>query len=70
MIRQPVSSSNLRSVGYDTSTWTLEIEFRKGRVYQYYDVPEDIYNQLVTASSKGTFHHHYIKNRYRYLKML
>jgi len=70
MIRQPVSSSNLRSVGYDTSTWTLEIEFRKGRVYQYYDVPEDIYNQLVTASSKGTFHHRYIKNRYRYLKML
>ena len=70
MIRQPVSSSNLRSVGYDTNTWILEIEFRKGRVYQYYDVPEDIYNQLVTARSKGTFHNDYIRNNYRYLRIL
>lgn len=29
MIRQPVSSTNIRSVGYDSTTRTLEIEFNR-----------------------------------------
>ncbi|WP_394854027.1 KTSC domain-containing protein [Citrobacter freundii] len=35
MIRQPVSSSNLQSVGYDQATSTLEIAFHSGGIYQY-----------------------------------
>jgi KTSC domain len=33
MERQPVSSSNLKSVGYDPRSRTLEIEFHNGGVY-------------------------------------
>lgn len=33
MVRTPVASSALASVGYDPSTQTLEVEFRSGRVY-------------------------------------
>ena len=38
MIRQPVSSSNIRSIGYDSESNTLEIEFHSGGVYQYFGV--------------------------------
>lgn len=66
MERQFVRSSNLRSVGYDESTNTLEIEFNSGSVYQYFNVPNHIYLNLMGAVSKGTYLHSYIKGRYRY----
>ena len=42
MYRQPVSSSNLASVGYDASSMTLEVGFNNGSVYQYYNVPANV----------------------------
>ncbi len=43
MDRTPVSSSNLASVGYDSESMVLEIEFLNGSVYQYFDAPENEY---------------------------
>lgn len=64
MERIAVSSSNLASVGYDASTQTLEIEFNHGGVYQYYNVTEDVYNDLINAGSVGSYFSHNIKNVY------
>lgn len=70
MERTPVSSSNLASVGYDENINTLEIKFHSGRIYQYYNVPVNIYNGLMNASSKGTYFDRYIKKSgYRYRKV-
>jgi len=69
MNREPVQSSNLNSVGYDPDTKTLEIEFHDGGVYLYFDVLTDIHQGLMSASSKGKFHHSFIKNVYRYQKI-
>ncbi|MDS0295716.1 KTSC domain-containing protein [Halogeometricum luteum] len=69
MNRKPVSSSNLRSVGYDSSANTLEIEFHSGQVYQYFNVPESIYQGLMNAASHGKYHHRHIKNNYRYKRI-
>jgi len=69
MIRQPVSSSNIRSIGYDSESQTLEIEFHNGSVYSYFDVPESIYNALMSASSHGSFFHRHIKDRFRWTKI-
>ncbi|MET3508569.1 KTSC domain-containing protein [Halalkalibacter oceani] len=60
----PVSSSNLNSVGYDENTQTLRIDFHNG-TYDYYNVPRSVYDGLLNASSKGQFHHNYIKNDFR-----
>lgn len=65
MDRTPVHSSNLRSVGYDATSATLEIEFDSG-LYQYYGIPKQIYEGLMSAFSKGSYHHRFIKTRYRY----
>ena len=66
MHRDAVSSSNLRSVGYDPTEETLEIEFHSGGIYQYYNVPERIYTELLSASSKGSYFATHIKDVYRY----
>jgi len=70
MKRQSVSSSNLASVGYDSASSTLEIEFHNGGIYQYLNVPVSIYNGLMNASSHGTYFDVYIKKAgYRFRKM-
>jgi hypothetical protein len=61
MERSPVSSSNIESVGYDADSSTLEVEFKKGGVYQYYDVPGHVYEDFISAESLGSYLHHSIK---------
>ncbi|MCX2864605.1 KTSC domain-containing protein [Paucibacter sp. PLA-PC-4] len=69
MNRTPVSSSNIASVGYDADSSTLEIEFNNGTVYQYFDVNENVYNELIGAQSIGGYLAANIKGRYRYSKV-
>jgi len=69
MPREYVSSSNLRSVGYDEWTGTLEVEFRNGGVYQLYDVPASLYHGLMDAGSKGSFYHDNLRSRYDYRRV-
>jgi hypothetical protein len=66
MNRTPVSSSNLRSVGYDSATNTLEIGFHGRQVYQYFNVPESVYQGLMNAASHGKYHYRHIKEKYPY----
>jgi hypothetical protein len=64
MDRQKVDSSMAASVGYDSDTSTLEIEFRKtGEVWQYYDVPKDVFNEMM-GGSIGKYFQSNIKNQY------
>ena len=70
MERQHVSSSNLKSVGYDPISRTLEIEFLNDGIYQYFGVPESVYQGLISASSHGQyFDSHIKKGGYSYRKI-
>ncbi len=69
MQRQPVESSNLQSVGYENSTNTLEIEFKNGGIYQYFDVPESEYKALMSAESHGKYFIANIRDKYRCQKI-
>ncbi len=69
MDRHQVASSNIRAIGYDSTTQTLEVEFQSGWVYQYYGVPENLNQKIMLASSKGLFLHQYIKNAYPYSRV-
>lgn len=55
MDRTPVESSNLKSVGYDRATSTLEVEFQNGKVFQYADVPMGTHAGLMAAESPGAY---------------
>ncbi len=69
MKREPVASSNLRSMGYDPELGILEIEFHSGGIYQYFNVPKTVYDALKSASSHGSYFHQHIKGRYQYTKI-
>ncbi len=70
MERTYVTSSNIASIGYDADQMILEVEFNYGSVYQYFDVPESVYEGLMAADSHGKYFDAYVKKAgYRYEKL-
>ena len=55
MERKRVSASNIRSVGYDEKTMTLEVEFSNGQVYQYVKVYPEVYRRFMAAPNPTSF---------------
>ena len=69
MEMKPVVSSNLESVGYDPETRVLQVKFKGGPgSYRYFDVPQEIHEGLMTATSKGQFLNAKVKG-FRYEKV-
>lgn len=67
MHRQPVDSTSIASIGYDSTERKLEVEFKQGAVYLYLDVPPDVFDAFVSADSKGVFFNATIKNSYDFV---
>ncbi len=66
MERQPVSSSNVASVGYDKTRRVLEIEFRSGATYQYRAVHSNTARGLIAAASKGKYVWKNVRGKYSF----
>ena len=64
MQRQGVTSSDIRAIGYDEHSLTLQIEFNSGGLYEYANVPEAVHRGLMNASSHGKYFHRYIRDKY------
>lgn len=64
MERELVSSSNLVSVGYDADSETLEVEFKGGSVYQYFNVPVFMHERMMVADSIGIFFNAEVRNAF------
>jgi hypothetical protein len=69
MRRQAVSSSNVSEVGYDEGSRTLEVLFTNGSTYQYFDVPPQIYVELIQTSSIGMYLNSNVKGHFRYARV-
>jgi hypothetical protein len=69
MQRIPVESSNIASIGYDRSSMTLEVEFKRGGTYQYFDVSPDLHDALMKSGSKGEYFVSTIRGHYRYARV-
>jgi hypothetical protein len=63
--RLPVKSRILRSVGYDESTKTLEIEFTSGIVYQYFGVPQKVYTDLMHSGEIGKYYSDKVRPKFQ-----
>ena len=64
MERTPFSSSNIVSAGYDPATETLEVEFKRGVVWQYPHVPEQMWYEFLSAPSAGKYFSEQIRPRF------
>lgn len=54
MVRQPVESSAIKSVGHDPDKLILEVEFKNGAVWQYSPVTGYLFDALTDrANSAG-----------------
>jgi KTSC domain len=67
--RRPVESTSLESVGYDSTEQRLEIEFKHGAIYEYLDVPAEVFEAFLAADSKGTFFNNDIKTSYDFARV-
>lgn len=61
-----VKSSHIVSTGYNSRELKLYIKFLGDRVYEYFAVPEEIFDGLVSAQSPGRFAHKNIYDVFRY----
>ena len=59
--RKPVRSSNIKSVGHDAKSGTLQVEFHSGQVWNY---PADAaqHQAMIGAPSVGTYFHQNIRD--------
>jgi KTSC domain len=63
MIR--VSSSAMSAVGYDAQSRRMKITFAQGHAYDFCGVPQQVFDGLLRASSKGSYYNDFIKDRYQ-----
>ena len=64
MLRYPVSSTDIRSIGYENNV--LEIEFLSGGIYRYPNVPKHHFDYMRNNPHPGTYFHRMIKPYYPY----
>ncbi|MDF2434309.1 MAG: hypothetical protein JWP44_3940 [Mucilaginibacter sp.] len=62
-------SSVVASMNYDAAHRTLRIFYVSGNVYDYKNVPEEVYEQMKSANSKGIFLNQNIKKRFKFKKV-
>lgn len=69
MERQSVVSSNVSSIGYNAGDSILEVEFNNGAIYQYFDVPQHIHEEIIVADSIGGYLAKNVKGHYRFSRI-
>jgi hypothetical protein len=62
-------SSVIASINYFPETHKLRVEFLSGLIYDYKDVPPEVYKALKIAGSKGRFLNFHIKGKYQFDKI-
>ena len=62
-------SSVVAAIRYDATISTLRVIYVSGSVYDYKQVPEKVYKEMRTASSKGEFLNKHIKPKYEFEKI-
>lgn len=65
MNRLPVESTMVASAAYFPDRGLLELEFRDGALYRFFDVPVRCFQQFMASDSKGYFNRN-IRNRFPY----
>lgn len=60
-----IDSSVMQKVGHSDEGNILRIVFNSGSIYDYENVPLDVYRSMIRANSVGRYYHNYIKGAYK-----
>lgn len=69
MQRKPVKSSNVKSVGYDPSSQTLQVEYNSGGIWDYSGIDPSHAAHLQGVPSIGGYIAKHIKPHYKATKV-
>jgi hypothetical protein len=69
MIEVEIKSTNLKNAKYDTELKSLVVEFNNGAIYEYENVPWEIFTKFRMAESQGSFFSKNISRTYKYKKV-
>lgn len=64
MDRKKVNSSGIRSIGYEVSSQTLEVELVDGSIWQYSKVPSEVHRRLMAAPSMVSYYRDNVEEEY------
>ncbi|HZP92400.1 MAG TPA: KTSC domain-containing protein [Burkholderiales bacterium] len=64
MERKKVSSSKIRSVGYDERARVLEVELNDGSVFQYSGVSPEVHRRMMSAPSIVSYYQDKIEEEF------
>jgi len=64
MERKKVSSSQIRSVGYDSGSQVLEVEMSDGTLWQYSRVPSEVHRRFLAAPTIASYYRDNIEEEY------
>lgn len=62
-------SNLVRTVDYDPGTRILTVGFPKNALYQYEDVPPEVYRDLAAAKSRGGYFNKHVRPVYRFRRV-
>jgi hypothetical protein len=69
MNRTAIASPGITQVGYEEGSEILEIEFVSGKIYQFYNVPLNLFSQLMDSSHKELYYETHILERFPYKRI-
>lgn len=69
VIQVQIQSSNIKSSTYNTEEKTLLVEFNNNSLYQYNEVPWEVFTKLRMAESQGKYFNANISKKYKYEKI-
>jgi len=64
-----INSSNLKFASYQTDVKILAVTFKNGTIYEYYEVPWEVFTKLRMSKSQGKFLNTSINKVYKYKKV-
>ena len=62
-------SSVIRKYEYNAEAEVLTITFVSGIIYDYLEVPEQVYLQMKSTLAKGIFFNQHIKDKYKWKRV-
>ena len=69
MHRTAITSPGIEQLGYEEGSEILEIKFVSGTVYEFYNVPSKMYEQLMSSPRKELFYETNILVRFPYKRL-
>jgi hypothetical protein len=68
-IEVEIKSTNLKHAKYDTEEKSLVVEFNNGTIYEYENVPWELFTKFRMAESQGSFFSKNIARAFKYKKI-